>query len=49
MCLDFPLHCVGGGDKQCNAEREDVKFSNLRNSCFMGILMLQYLDKKKKN
>lgn len=42
------LHCVGGGDKQCSAEQGDVKFSNLRNSCFMGIFMLQYLDKKKK-
>lgn len=48
MCLDFPLHCVGGRDKQCNAEQGDVKFSSLRNSCFMGLLMLQYLDKKKK-
>jgi len=23
--LHFPLHCLGGGDKQCNAEEGDVR------------------------
>lgn len=42
-----PLHCVSGGDKQCNAEEGDIKLYSLSTRCFMELLMLQYLDKRK--
>lgn len=38
-----PFHCLDGGHKQCNAEEGDV-----RNSCFMGLLIWQYVNEKKK-